>query len=203
MRVTSIAVKGLFGIFDHVVPLRSAERVTIIHGPNGFGKTVILRMIAAIVQGKKEIFERTPFNEFSVILDDGSSRIIRRYLEKSAQTKPHVRLELLIRDAMGNTALAEPLPAPEVPRKVLSQVDAFIPSPYRLSGSVWTDGSRAFSLEEILKFFPGALKALPAEYQPDLMFDLSRHLKVFFCRDQPPCRRNSPFKAAYPGVLPP
>jgi predicted ATP-binding protein involved in virulence len=51
MRVRSIDVKGLFGVFNHEIPINSAERVTIIHGPNGFGKTVTLRMIAAVAEG--------------------------------------------------------------------------------------------------------------------------------------------------------
>ena len=41
MRVRSIDVKGLFGVFNNEIPINSAERVTIIHGPNGFGKTVM------------------------------------------------------------------------------------------------------------------------------------------------------------------
>src|ERR1700682_5747742 len=112
MRVTSISVKGLFGIFDHEIPLQSAERVTIIHGPNGFGKTAILRMIAALIEGKKELFEQTPFEEFSITVDDGPSRISRRHAERSAQGPVHIRLEFLSRDERGNISPAQPLPAP-------------------------------------------------------------------------------------------
>ena len=78
MRINSIRVKGLFGIFDHEIPLRSAERVTLIHGPNGFGKTVMLRMIAAFFQGDTSVFRHTPFDEFAVAFDDGSSYTVRR-----------------------------------------------------------------------------------------------------------------------------
>jgi predicted ATP-binding protein involved in virulence len=38
MRIQQISVNGLFGIFDHVIPLNMDERITIIHGPNGFEK---------------------------------------------------------------------------------------------------------------------------------------------------------------------
>ncbi len=45
MRIQQISVNGLFGIFDHVISLNVDERITIIHGPNVFGKTAILRML--------------------------------------------------------------------------------------------------------------------------------------------------------------
>jgi predicted ATP-binding protein involved in virulence len=80
MRVKSISVKGLFGVFDHEIPLQNPDRVTIIHGPNGFGKTVMLRMIAAVIEGETSIFEQTPFTEFGVTLDDGTGLSIRRHV---------------------------------------------------------------------------------------------------------------------------
>lgn len=45
MRVKQISVKNLFGVFDHVIPLNLEERITIIHGPNGFGKTIIFELL--------------------------------------------------------------------------------------------------------------------------------------------------------------
>jgi predicted ATP-binding protein involved in virulence len=45
MRIKEFSVTGLFGVFDRVIPLNMDERITIIHAPNGFGKTIILKMI--------------------------------------------------------------------------------------------------------------------------------------------------------------
>ena len=47
MRITKITVKNLFGIFNHNIPLNMDERITLIHGPNGIGKTILLSMINA------------------------------------------------------------------------------------------------------------------------------------------------------------
>jgi predicted ATP-binding protein involved in virulence len=125
MRVKSITVKGLFGVFDHEIPLQSAERVTIIHGPNGFGKTMMLKMIAALVEGETYIFEHTPFTEFCLTFEDGTARIIRRRVaEKSESGKREVELEFLTRDSSGNTETMPPSPAPsDLSRNVLSLVD--------------------------------------------------------------------------------
>ena len=181
MRVKNILVKKLFGIFDHEIPLQSAERVTIIHGPNGFGKTVILKMIAGLVDGKTAIFEHVPFDEFSITLDDGTARIIRRYTDKDQQGRPQVRLEFLTRDAGGVVAPVAPLPAPEIPRRVLSKVDQNVPGPYHLSGAGWVDDSgNSYSLDEIIEMFPRAAEALPREYRIGRIFDISKDLQVFF-----------------------
>jgi predicted ATP-binding protein involved in virulence len=77
MRVTEISVKGLFGTFNHYIPLMHADRVTLIHGPNGLGKTVMLKMISALIDGHTGIFERVPFEEFIVRLDDGKTITVR------------------------------------------------------------------------------------------------------------------------------
>lgn len=39
LRVRSIQVDGLFDLFDHRVGLKLDDRVTILRGPNGMGKT--------------------------------------------------------------------------------------------------------------------------------------------------------------------
>ena len=189
------------------IPLQSAERVTIIHGPNGFGKTVILKMIAGMVGGKTSIFEHTPFDEFSVTLDDGSSRIIRRSVGKGQPGKPEVKLEFLTRGADGNVVPVRPLPAPEIPKQVLSQIDRKVPGPYRLSGSGWTDGSEMYSLEEILEMFPQAAEVVPRQYRPGVIFDLPQDLQVFFVEtnrlatEAPRPRQMHLFPENYVGVL--
>lgn len=72
LRVTRISVKKLFDHYSHDVPLHVDERVTIIHGPNGVGKTMLLRLTSALLGGKYYEFLRIPFEAFEVTLSDGS-----------------------------------------------------------------------------------------------------------------------------------
>ncbi len=48
MRITRISVDGLFGMFNHDIGMKLDDRITIIHGMNGYGKTTILRMVNAL-----------------------------------------------------------------------------------------------------------------------------------------------------------
>jgi predicted ATP-binding protein involved in virulence len=73
MRIKEITVKKLFGIFDHAIPLNMDDRITIIHAPNGFGKTIILKMIYGLFNGYYRVFRLIPFEEFRVDFDNNAS----------------------------------------------------------------------------------------------------------------------------------
>ena len=69
MRITKVSVKKLFGIFDHEIPLNQDSRITIIHGPNGFGKTILLTMLNGLFNSNYRVFREVPFKEFRVYFD--------------------------------------------------------------------------------------------------------------------------------------
>lgn len=70
LRVTEIGVRGLFGMYDHTIKLNNDERITIIHGPNGVGKTVLLRLTSAVLNGRYTKSVKVPFDEFYVLFND-------------------------------------------------------------------------------------------------------------------------------------
>jgi len=81
-RIKEISVNKLFGIFDHKIQMKLENRITIIHGPNGFGKTTILRLLYGLFNGLYEDIIRTPFEEFSIIFDDESSlKISKEFID--------------------------------------------------------------------------------------------------------------------------
>ena len=71
MRITKISVKGLFGMFDHEIPLNQESRITIIHGPNGVGKTVTLQLVHSLFHGAGELLAKTPFAHLHVEFESG------------------------------------------------------------------------------------------------------------------------------------
>lgn len=69
MKITGIAVKGLFGVFDHNIPLTRESGITIIIGENGLGKTVILESINAFFGGNLKFFTTLKFERFTFYFD--------------------------------------------------------------------------------------------------------------------------------------
>jgi predicted ATP-binding protein involved in virulence len=181
MRITSMSVKGLFGVFNHTIPLQSTERVTIIHGPNGYGKTVMLKMIAALFDGTRDIFEHVPFDEFRITLDDGTARVVRRTVKtKGDQPRQVVTLTVLIVDRNG-TENEAPDTLWSIPKPVLDRMDQYVPAPYHRQGNGWTDSTgRTYSASEIVAMFPRAQAVLPKRLRPRFLPPGNGTPNVFF-----------------------
>src|SRR5580704_1805059 len=85
MRISEISVRGLFGVFDHVIPMNMVDRITIIHGPNGFGKTAILRLMDGLFNTRYFELKTIPFKEFAVKFDNGKTLTVEKaHLEGGA-----------------------------------------------------------------------------------------------------------------------
>ena len=92
MRITKVSVKKLFGIFDHEIPLNQDTRITIIHGPNGVGKTILLRMIDGLFNADFTLFHEIPFEEFRVEVDARESIIVSSKSESVNDLKSEIHV---------------------------------------------------------------------------------------------------------------
>ena len=75
MNGMTLTIKGLFGHFNYEIPLYGLDNsegipmssgVTILTGPNGYGKTTILRILEAISKGNLEFFSNLKFTELTL-----------------------------------------------------------------------------------------------------------------------------------------
>ena len=71
-RLHRVEVDGLFGLYNHRIDLELNDRVTFLHGPNGVGKTTVLRMIDAVLTGRFDFFRNTRFKRLLLGFDDGA-----------------------------------------------------------------------------------------------------------------------------------
>lgn len=81
LRVKSVHVKKLFGMYDHDIVLKSEERTTIIFGRNGAGKTVIFKLIHALLGGDASTLTnllKYPYEEFRVVFSNDDQAIVKR-----------------------------------------------------------------------------------------------------------------------------
>jgi len=87
MRINKISVTKLLGVFNHQVSFNMEDRITIIHGPNGFGKTALLRIINNFFNSRYSQLCSIPFTEFRIDFDEGSHLQITNCVSKVSKKK--------------------------------------------------------------------------------------------------------------------
>jgi predicted ATPase len=84
-------IEGLFEIFNHNIPFNTEERVTIIHGPNGVGKTTILRLLADLFAKRFYFLRNCPYKKFTLFLEKPSCTLS---IERIIPNKPETQIQL-------------------------------------------------------------------------------------------------------------
>ncbi|MEY3761266.1 MAG: hypothetical protein RIR39_2757, partial [Pseudomonadota bacterium] len=85
-RIKSVTVKGLFNQFDHHIDFNQEERITILHGINGVGKTTLLRMINSLFNFRIYNFNEIPFTSFMIELSNDNQIRIEKKHHKNGNT---------------------------------------------------------------------------------------------------------------------
>lgn len=82
--IKQIAVKKLFGTLDHTIPLYE-DGTTILVGPSGIGKTMILKLLNDLFSKSNKILQTIPFDEFRVDFEDDTSLWVTKECERSQE----------------------------------------------------------------------------------------------------------------------
>lgn len=103
----SITIKKLFGLFDYHIKFDMVENITILTGPNGYGKTTILNIIYHFFNRNSEYFQKLNFasitfyfqNQKTVELKKGEHNVFNEIL----QTKVYlIKEQRLIKPVLEN-----------------------------------------------------------------------------------------------------
>lgn len=193
-RLSDIRVRGLFGVFNHFITLKSNDGITIIHGPNGVGKTRLLQLVAALAGGRLSTLRRTPFENLELVFDDGSTFLVepaprptQQSLDDALVPSPPVGLPLihisLTRPGGAHTATTFPSADSAAVsrmgvRDIARNIDLNLPFLTQLDSDTWEDGrtGELLSLDEIMERY-GAM--LPFPTRPavhDLPEEITRFL---------------------------
>ena len=77
-RLVRFEVDNLFGQYTYRIPVNVEKRVTAIIAPNGSGKTICLRLIAALFAKQWSFFSELEFGSAKYIFQSGRQVVIRR-----------------------------------------------------------------------------------------------------------------------------
>jgi energy-coupling factor transporter ATP-binding protein EcfA2 len=75
VRITRLVIDELFGSGSPTIDIafKLEQRVTVLHGRNGSGKTITLTLLEAIREGRFEVLAEYPFKRLRLELSDGDS----------------------------------------------------------------------------------------------------------------------------------
>ncbi|WP_052315758.1 hypothetical protein [Oscillatoria acuminata] len=181
MRIHKISVTNLFGIFNHSIPLNLDERITIIHGPNGFGKTILLRMLNGLFNFRYLELVTIPFTEFRVEFDEGTQLVVTQSIDKNPKAKKHpATLQLLNAKSSKSDKFQLIDVASDSKRfKQISQViDSIIPEINRINYTTWLhlQTNEQLSFEDVIarfgQFFPEELGKIAPD--PSWLIDVKK-----------------------------
>jgi len=72
--LTKIRIQGLFDKFNYEIELKE-EGITILTGPNGYGKTTILKILHALTHKNLIFFFNLPFKEIEIIKSENQVKL--------------------------------------------------------------------------------------------------------------------------------
>ena len=128
-RLARVEVDRLFGIYNHRIDLALDDRVTLLHGPNGVGKTTILKMVDALLTDRLGYFRSVPFERLLLRFHDCTS------LELTKSDSDGAEFGNVTVEVNGETNVASISLVPSTAEMVASEVEYL----ERAGGNAWVD----------------------------------------------------------------
>ena len=95
MRLRKLIIERLFDLFDHSITFNKDERVTIIHGPNGVGKTTILKLLSDLFSKRFHSLRVCPYRRLKLSFENPrSSLLVERIIEKIDESPVQLKFTL-------------------------------------------------------------------------------------------------------------
>ena len=174
MRIKSLEVKGLFGHFNHTINFVD-ENITIITAPNGYGKTMCLKIIDAVFNEKFSFFEALDFETIKLFLLDGRFVEVIKSSEQLLVSNGHDSFKYERFDGEKKFSFA-------------FRIERILPFLNRVGPTTFVDErtGEELSISEVLDIYS---EHLPEELKkrrgiPIWFTDFANLLKVYFIRDQ-------------------
>ena len=191
MQIEKISVTGLFGIFDHTIPINTKEGITIIHSLNGFGKTSTLRLLDGFFSSRYSVVEEILFHKFVVTFDNGDSIEIVQDHSASKDKLRSISLDLSYFKMSGEVKIAS-LDSQEnndSRMELLNDEIDSIPELRRIGVHTWLHSitDERLSAEEVIDRFedrlPPGIRNISFG-DPDWLIEIKQHLKVRLIESQ-------------------
>lgn len=141
MKLLKIKIEDLFEVFTHEIPFSQESSITMILGRNGLGKTVVLKIIKAVLSGDFIQLEDIEFSKIFVDFTGNISWIFEKEsvpVENSSEFEKHITISLsqeeIVIDKVDYSIISDNL------EKLKKAISRYLPASFRLMDSDdWLD----------------------------------------------------------------
>jgi len=157
VRLINFEVAGLFGRYDYKIPVSISEHVTAIIAPNGTGKTLCLRLIAALFNQKWSSFLEVDFSRVVYTFNNGMTIEVRKKTISSGEGAQAPRTFTLTVKPLKGKPISWTPKSLEDRRTV--PVERYLPFMNRVAPDRWRDGhtGEVMPLDAVLEVYQDML----------------------------------------------
>lgn len=183
--IASLRVSNLFGRFNHELQFPEESNVSIITAPNGYGKTVLLRIIHSLFDERLTYFRKIKFDEIQVSLrSEKSIRIIQK--DNDTGEKGQVRTIVFVGYGFGSDAEEYELKRTRSIRDS-RMIERLLPVE-RIGPDLWLDfpSERKVSTDYIIRSYQHHLprRYVDSHKVPDWLTNLQRAINTHLVETQ-------------------
>jgi predicted ATP-binding protein involved in virulence len=187
-------VRGLLNQFTYEIPLNCKERITIIHGPNGYGKTTLLRLIDSFYRADYDDVRFIPFESLELQFIEGVRLVITKLIDSengddSEPRQPRIQCELLSGTRLLHRDLikgGQRLRSPEAVEYIRRNLPFLVP----LGPDLWRERGSDYAMNtiELFERYPEirqrAHRLLRAPTEPDWLKEHKQQFRLRFIQSQ-------------------
>jgi predicted ATP-binding protein involved in virulence len=156
MTLQTIEIQKLFGQFDYKIELSETDGITILTGPNGYGKTTVLNIIHSLFNQRFFFFQKLNFQKIAIVFS-GGQRIELSKGERHLKPQPtlkdingakqvipvliqveDINIELFIGSVVAERFIYNSAAEMRVIQQLITRVARFIPV-HQLAQNLWMD----------------------------------------------------------------
>lgn len=128
-KLLEFSIDDLYGLYNHKIRFNHGENISILHGPNGVGKTALLRSVKSLFSADFDTLSKVPFRRINVFLDSGYRVLVVRLSISSSDLAardidPKAKIEVSI--FHGEKTLAKHVFVSVSPRRVRDKYEYYL-----------------------------------------------------------------------------
>lgn len=185
-----ISIFGLFGYLDHHIPIHPGG-ITFIHGPNGCGKTAVLKLISAIYSWDTSVLSETNFSKIEILEDSGGRFSLEKTYKVKEESKRQIPILNFYLESIEGELFAKkesfemPLDFSGV-RFPPGEIEDFVPCLVRVGPREWIDTTHGNRIEyqDVLEKYGDRLPHFSRKKRPDWLVKYIESINLHFIKTQ-------------------